>query len=261
MGVCNAGVGDAPKPSPPASNVDTIVVTGERLGELRQKIEIAAQVVLDRFNEINGNDKFDIHCRDVASLGTRIRHRECDSNSWREEDAGYGESRARAMQLGDGSYSAPVDANDYLFRALYMQHRLTLKAEQLAATDENFGAALKRLGEAQEEYAEAVGDDPKKGLTRSFQMTPSSEGLPFGAKRMDEVLFGHDNWKHALTQRTFTLSQVVGEIRKMQLECDHGGQRLSYADGVDWTVPADWGNCLLIVGAKPDTTFALYEFE
>jgi hypothetical protein len=263
--ICDVAAADESSPSaarPPAPGLDgdDVIVTGQRIGELRHQIEMAEESVLNRFNDINSTDKFDIHCREVAATGTRIPHRACESNSWREEDANQAERATRELQPGFGANESGGSPKEYLFRQLYMQHRLSSEARQLAAENEGLREAVARLGEAQEEYAKQLGID-RRNTTRSLQVTPTAEGLPFGAKQMFEVLMGRKSWDHTLTQRAFTFLQVSGEIRRMRLECEHGSQRLTYQDGVDWTVPAGWGSCMLSVGAKSDTTFALLEFE
>jgi hypothetical protein len=84
--------------------------------------------------------------------------------------------------------------------------------------------------------------------------------LPFGAELMFEVIMGVDPIRHSLTRQTFTIADVLGEIRKLTVECDQGRQRLDYESGIDWTVPSGWSACTLQINAKRETKFRLYEF-
>jgi hypothetical protein len=72
---------------------------------------------------------------------------------------------------------------------------------------------------------------------------------------------GRDAWAHVPARRTFTLTNVVGEVSEIQVECDRRKTVLPYQPDVDWTLPPGWGSCTLFVDGKRDTTFALYEFK
>ena len=85
--------------------------------------------------------------------------------------------------------------------------------------------------------------------------------MPFDAKRAYEVRIGREPWDVALTERTFTLAAVAGEVRKLRVKCAQGSKRIDYQPDVDWTLPSAWHGCTLQVEATPGTTFALYEFD
>jgi hypothetical protein len=70
-----------------------------------------------------------------------------------------------------------------------------------------------------------------------------------------------DVWAHVPARRTFTLTDVEGEVSEIQVECDRRKTVLEYQADVDWTLPPGWGSCTLFVDGKRDTTFALYEFK
>jgi hypothetical protein len=75
------------------------------------------------------------------------------------------------------------------------------------------------------------------------------------------VRAGKEPWSHPLTQSTFTIANVAGEVRNLDLQCAQGERPIPYQDGVDWTVPQGWTGCTLVVGAAPATMFNFYEFE
>ena len=70
---------------PPAE--PDIVVLGRSVRELRLEIELAEQTVLARFNDINSDDRFDIHCHAEPRYHSHIEETVCLSNSWREQNA------------------------------------------------------------------------------------------------------------------------------------------------------------------------------
>ena len=69
----------APQTSaPPTALPEEITVTGQKqMGLLRRQIEDAEDLMYGLFNEWNDDDRYDIHCRWEAPLGTRIRQRVC----------------------------------------------------------------------------------------------------------------------------------------------------------------------------------------
>ena len=96
--------------------------------------------------------------------------------------------------------------------------------------------------------------------TLSRQVSANLGRLPYDAELLFEVIMGNDAWQHPLTQRTFTIADVSGEIRKLEFDCAQGNERIDYEMGVDWTLPANRTDCVLQVDAKKGTTFRLYEF-
>ncbi len=228
---------------------DEIIVHG-RLGDLRLQLTLAENAVFDRFNEINSDDRFDIHCRMEAPLGTHIPHRVCEANFWREQDANYAGATIAELR---GESGPPPD----MFRGEQsrMQNQLAGEMRRLAAEDPQLRDAVLRLGSAQQ----AIGLY-RPGETLDTEVPAGADGLPYDARRMFEVRVGRDPWRHPLTQHTFTIAQVEGEVRDLSVQCEHGKKQITYESGVDWTVPEAWGSCSLRVNAKRDTTFVLYEF-
>ena len=51
---------------------EEIIVRGRGYGDLRRQIQLAEELVYARFNDINSDDKFDIHCFERPMLGSRI---------------------------------------------------------------------------------------------------------------------------------------------------------------------------------------------
>lgn len=231
-------------PGPP-----DIIVRGKRWGELRNEIERAEEDVFARFNDINSTDDFDIHCRAEKYYG--LRRRFCMSNSGRALTGKIGSEHARAMR----GQPNPGVVQLYAAEAQRQQQLLVEEMRQLAAQDEHLDRAISDLKSAQIELL------LRQGNTTVFRdVSEFVAERPYNAERVFEVVMGNQPWSHRLTQHTFTIANVFGEIRKLQVDCAEGSQRIDYEIGVDWTVPHNWRSCVLQVNAKRETTFKLYEF-
>src|SRR5215471_16188507 len=73
----------ASRPAPDAD--DEIIVYGS-VPELRRQLLRARDAMIARWNDVNGDDKFDIHCKSEATTGSRIKRESCVSNIWAELD-------------------------------------------------------------------------------------------------------------------------------------------------------------------------------
>jgi hypothetical protein len=239
--------------APPAAD-EEIVVRGRSPAELRAEIELARDAFIARFNDINSDDRFDIHCRLEKRVASHLEERVCASNSWREQDANFAFDFVRELR-GEGG------TNPQAHRAeqLRMQRLLEEEMQRLAVEDPALRDAGQRLGRAMRTMNVEAGGRPEWTLFR--QVTAGTEGLPFGAREVFEVQLGSEPWIHALTQSTFTIGQVTGAIRRLELECAQAGGRLDYAPDMEWRVPAHWTDCRVSVRGKRGTTFLLFEFE
>jgi hypothetical protein len=146
------------------------------------------------------------------------------------------------------------------FRAeqLRMQQLLQDEIRQLGTQDQQLMQALLRLEQAR--WALAT---PRQQSRWTFGQEVTSDGgaLPYDAQQMFEVRIGSQPWSHFLRQRTFTIANLFGEIREMEVECAEGSKRIEFEAGFEWTVSPEWSGCFLEVDGKKGTTFALYEFE
>jgi hypothetical protein len=244
----------APPPSPPDAVEDQVVVKGRAVAELRHRIEIAQDAFYGRFNDINSDDRFDVRCSMEATLGSRIEHRSCAFNGWREEQANYAAGLVGELR---GEMGEPPEV------ALARQYAVAKEGademRRLSATDPILKQELLRLGQAYLALEAATGSRPDWTLFR--EVPAGGNGLPFGAQHMFDVRVGLDPWMHPLNEHTFTLTSVTGKIRSLRVECDHGRTKLSFKDDVEWTLPSAWGACMLTVSAKRATTFKLIEFQ
>jgi hypothetical protein len=253
--LCGVALGqEADQGSPPARVEDEIVVLG-RIGELRRELDRAEEAVYARFNEVNTDHRLDIHCRYEQLIDSHISRRVCATNYWRDEDAKIGTAALRQMRGEDGPaaqtfYSEQLNGQRLLQDAL---RRATSEDPQLQQALMHFVATRQAL------LAEQTRSSSRRSVAR--QVVPDADGLPFGARAMFEVRAGRRPWSQPLSQSTFTIWNVMGEIRELELHCAQGDRPIEYQEGVEWTTPQGWSGCTLLVNAAPATTFDLYEFD
>ncbi len=64
-------------PAKPYEQLDEIIVQGTRLWQMHKAITDADDRFFARYNEINKNHDFDVHCAMEAPLGTKLKQRIC----------------------------------------------------------------------------------------------------------------------------------------------------------------------------------------
>jgi hypothetical protein len=144
---------------------------------------------------------------------------------------------------------------------------VTLPDEQLRkALEVRFAVELElgRAADALATYArhrallpsDGSAEDALAGQAQALEKSMQTDA-PIAVKGRIE----REPWAHVPARRTFTLTDVEGEVSQIQVECDRRKTVLTYQADVDWTLPAGWGSCTLFVDGKRDTTFALYEFK
>jgi hypothetical protein len=74
-----------PAARPPPSGDDEIIVYGS-IPELRRQLLRTRDAMFARFNEVNSDDKFDLHCVHEPVTGSRITRERCVSNIWKDMD-------------------------------------------------------------------------------------------------------------------------------------------------------------------------------
>jgi len=259
----------APAASEPAvSPEDEIIVTEKALERLRVRVERAEDDVYARFNEINSNDAYDIHCYRRLPTGSRIEKRVCLSNAARAAEIAIAQATVGALQTGGGGGTAgpaaapgggTAIAQAERAKQFDTERRVHDEMRRLAHDDPVLGAAVARLGIEYQALNDLTGSRPGEAL--SVEQAGSGKELPFDAQHLFDVRVGNAAWSHALTSRTFTLANVQGRIRDLHVDCDRAAATLPYSADAEWTIPDSWGMCTLQVSAKRGTTFALYEFE
>jgi len=232
---------------------DEIVVLG-RINELRTEVQRTEEAFYDRFNQINGDHKFDVHCRLEPLINSHIPRRVCASNAWHDVDAKIG---AASLREARGELGSSPDS--LVTEQAYAQKELTDAMRRATAQDPQLQQDIVRFVAAKRALEAQMAGQPRHSAAQQIQ--PGASGLPYEARALFVVRAGKEPWTHSLTQRTFTIANVAGEIRNLDLHCEQGQRAIQYQDGVDWTVPQGWTGCALVVGAEPATMYNFYEFE
>jgi hypothetical protein len=237
----------------PPSVSDEIVVIGKSPRQLRVEMERAEVAVYDRFNAVNSDDEFDIHCWREEPTGSRITRRVCQANFWREAQA-----RAAREVMAQIRGGTAMDPAIFLAEGASKMGLLREELKRVAAADEEFQRSLAHFVSLKRAL-EGVMRTPLR--TTSVERSNEKAALPFGAALAANVQIGHRPWRHPLTERTFTFAQLQGEVSGLQVVCAGQAERLEYVESAEWTLPTDWQRCDLRVDAPRGTTFTLYEFE
>jgi len=127
----------------PSAGVDEIIVPGRVPENLRIEIERVETAVYERFNALNSNDEFDIHCFKQAPTGSNIPLRTCAPNF-----VVRAESRAASNLLADGrGKSNTRNPAEYAMRMEQKSRELTEEMQRVAREDEQLLRDLTRLNE------------------------------------------------------------------------------------------------------------------
>lgn len=263
--VCNLAVAEqsgktdavAEKPKPVE---EEIIVHGRTPAELRVQIRHAEEAFYGRFNDIESDDEFDIHCRQEQVTGSHLPRRVCVPNFWRDLLAKSGEEETKERQSGgglDSSYAA--SSGQYFAEAEYKRVLLAREMQRLVNNDEQLRRDYLRLQGLQLALNASMRRAPAE--TSAVVQTAGKEALPYGAALEADVTIGRQPWHHALRNRTFTFAHLYGKIRAVDVKCRGHERRVQYKIGVEWTLPDDWRACAVRVDAPRGTTFSLFEFR
>ena len=133
---------EAQPPSQPAANADEVVVEGRKPENVYAEIERLEISVYDRFNALNSNDEFDIHCFKQAPTGSNIPLRRCAPNF-------VVEAEAQAAQNTMVGARGRADARNHGDTTILEQKSkaLTEEIQRLAREDAQLMRDLVRLDE------------------------------------------------------------------------------------------------------------------
>jgi hypothetical protein len=224
---------------------DEVVVQGRSFAALRLEIQRAEEALYDRFNAINSKDEFDISCDYEVLTGSRMPRRVCRANFWRTSEARAAHEAVLGLQ-GSSSFGT----QHFEAEALYKQSLLAAEMRRLAATDPDLQQAAFRLGTLAQALSQRRMPMPPTAGTEERVLT-SGEGQRIGLEA----------WTHVLRWQTFTIANVFGGLRSLEVRCNGQTERLQWEQGAEWKLPDDWKSCRLRVEAPEGTTFALYEFK
>jgi hypothetical protein len=139
---------EAASPSQPAANADEVVVEGRKPENVYAEIERLELSVYDRFNALNSNDEFDIHCFKQAPTGSNIPLRRCAPNF-------VVEAEAQAAQNTMVGARGRADARNHGDTTILEQKSkaLTEEIQRLAREDAQLMKDLVRLDELKRQQA------------------------------------------------------------------------------------------------------------
>jgi hypothetical protein len=241
-------VQSASRPAPRGD--DEIIVYGS-ISELRRQMLVTRDVMFTRFNEINSDDKFDIHCYSEGAERGRIKRERCVPNYQRQLEGGY----AQAF-LGQILGQAGIPPGAYWGEMTFWNNKLSEEWLRLAHEDPEFKKTMQRFGTART----ALGRVTPSFFSSSRDVTPHGTTSLDGAQRVLDVSIGRRPWRHTFDSSTFTIVAAGGTIQGLTVMCDNATETLEYAPDSEWTVPTDYGRCRLQVDATPGTSLTLYEY-
>jgi hypothetical protein len=133
----------------PAADADEVVVEGRKPANVYAEIERLEQSVYDRFNALNSNDEFDIHCFKQAPTGSNIPLRRCAPNFVVEAEAQAAQNtmvgaRGRADARNAGADPTVLEQKS---------KALTEEIQRLAREDAQLMKDLVRLDELKRQQA------------------------------------------------------------------------------------------------------------
>ena len=139
---------EAQPPPQPAANADEVVVEGRKPENVYAEIERLETSVYDRFNALNSNDEFDIHCFKQAPTGSNIPLRRCAPNF-------VVEAEAQAAQNTMVGARGRADARNHGDTTVLEQKSkaLTEEIQRLAREDAQLMRDLVRLDELKRQQA------------------------------------------------------------------------------------------------------------
>lgn len=114
-GTAGAGTAnDDPDDRDAREEIEELVVRGRKPSELRAAVEAARIRVYEVFNELNGDDAFDVHCRSEAATGRRMPRQVCRPRFRDDISSASAAAFQRTLKETCGSASQEcIFANDF----------------------------------------------------------------------------------------------------------------------------------------------------
>jgi hypothetical protein len=197
--------------------------------------------------------------RDAKSLNERVLR----EYAFNFEDIGLAQMQLAAIEHALGDPQAALTA---IRRATEPGVRQLADAELMLALEHRFALELE-LGHAADalrsyERRAALGRlrsrDP---LARQGAALRDALASPQSALAIQGRIGANGEWEHALTRETFEIGDVNGRSETLDVDCHRGKVALPVEEHTAITIPAAWGECVLTIRGRPDSTFTLYEFS
>lgn len=151
---------------------------------------------------------------------------------------------SRTNLIGEKEYLLPDQMLDLALRKRLM---LSLAVQQTAEAE--------RVISILETDLRIPADDPVREVAGELRTAlESAEPLVAQAMIVDK------QWSYKPARRIFTVANIDGSLKEIQVRCQRGNIELQYEADVDWTIPDSLGDCTLDIAGKNGTRFTLYEF-
>jgi len=128
----------------PSVDVEDVIVPGSKPENLRVEIERLEADVYERFNDLNSDDDFDIHCFKQAPTGSNIPVRTCAPNFVTRAESGAAKKLLADGRTGAGNNNNP---SEHAMRMEQKSRELTAELQRVARQDERLMRDLVRLDE------------------------------------------------------------------------------------------------------------------
>lgn len=117
-----------------------------------------------------------------------------------------------------------------------------------------------------EDYVEATGSDEGLGALREVvgEIRAAAAGP---APLLVEANIGdgaaceecRSSWHYRPLRNAFTIADIEGAADELEIRCDWQRVTDTVREGVQWNIPASWGDCRVIVTGEKGTRFSFYE--
>jgi len=144
IGLGAPALAQEPRSLPDASEIEELVVSGRRPENLRVEIERLEEAVYERFNALNSDDEFDIHCLKQAPTGSNIPLRTCAPNFVIRAESSSATKMLTDGRSGDGNNHSRREQQT---RMEEKSRQLTEEIQRVAREDELLLRGLVRLDE------------------------------------------------------------------------------------------------------------------
>jgi len=146
-----------------------------------------------------------------------------------------------------------IHSSDYIPKDLYVN--ALSRTFILNVNQANYAAALRNFG----------------ALKKQDNATELVEQLQAYAEKVEDVIAG-DNflikagtiandrpWSHALVRNEFTITDIKGELYKLEVRCNNRVMSYQVQDNVEWKIPSNWQGCTIYVNGADDASFNFVE--
>lgn len=128
----------------------------------------------------------------------------------------------------------------------------------------NIELALGRFMDALDTYERRAAlvdiDDDDRMLQQVRQITEALD-QDYVLQAKASILDKDTGWFFIPSRRTFSIADVDGDLKSIDVVCNRNIASLDFQEGVEWTLPESWGDCTLNVMGNRNTTFTFYEFS